>query len=387
MIKKLLLQLSCLTATVALVGAFEPSVKAESVKELFEPLEIRPDGQPNRAAWMAKGGFGMMVHYWPQAIGNTQQEKIAYVNKVTDSFNLNGFMKQFEESGADWLIFTFSQQPAVFNSPNPMLLPDSGAIIPKRDVMMEIALRLKKINKRLILYTPSKIEPIYKTVLGGEGEEYERRYLAFIKAYSEKFGILHDGWWFDSCQPDSEENWKKLIEACRAGNPDSAIAFSGAEFCTGGPVEPRCTLEDYHAGEIHLMENGKIRRDFINPYATELTIRISDGVALEKDDTPQQFKEPRYHMPESQYMGQVQWHCLLPIGQTFNPGIPNRLVKYSDEELFTFVNNVKKVGGAITINVPFESRTESTGMSSLKSRPIAEEYTTQLARLKKNLKK
>ena len=84
---------------------------------------------------------------------------------------------------------------------------------------------------------------------------------------------------------------------------------------------------------------------------------------------------PRYHMPTSQFIGNVQWHCLLPLDLTFNPAIPNRLCRYSDAELFGFVKAVKSVGGAITINVPLD----------IANGRIAEDSHAQLVRLSKAL--
>ena len=38
---------------------------------------VRPDGQPNQAAWMAEGTFGIMTHYLVRPQGNTLEEKTA----------------------------------------------------------------------------------------------------------------------------------------------------------------------------------------------------------------------------------------------------------------------------------------------------------------------
>lgn len=42
------------------------------------------------------------------------------------------------------------------------------------------------------------------------------------------------------------------------------------------------------------------------------------------------------------------------IDLTFNPAVPNQYCHYTDKELFRFVDDVKSVGGAITINVPID---------------------------------
>ena len=109
----------------------------------------------------------------------------------------------------------------------------------RRDLMLELAQQLQQRGKRLIIYMPSDIETSISSRSGVKPEDYGTWYRSLVRAYSEKFGKLHHGWWFDSCVPLPNERWEEWLAACRAGNPDSAVAFSGAEFCTGGPIEPR----------------------------------------------------------------------------------------------------------------------------------------------------
>ena len=109
---------------------------------------------------------------------------------------------------------------------------------------------------------------------------------------------------------------------------------------------PRCPLEDYHAGEIHVLDDGRIRRDFLPPGGTYTL--TPDGVMQKPGHTP------HYYMPDGQFIGNAQWHALLPIDMSFNPAIPARLCRYSDAELFGFVKAVKSVRGAVTINVPID---------------------------------
>jgi hypothetical protein len=138
------------------------------------------------------------------------------------------------------------------------------------------------------------------------------------------------------------------MAACRAGNPDAVVAFSGAEFCaSGGHIRPLCPIEDYHAGEIHLLEDGRIRTDFLWPPGEGIIIDAQGK--LRKAGQP-----PQYYLPDAQFIDNVQWHGLLPIDLTFNPAVPNQYCHYTDRELFAFVDAVKSVGGAITINVPIE---------------------------------
>lgn len=338
--------------------------------ERIHPEATRPDGSPNRAVWMAEGGFGIMTHYLFKPQGATPTERVADLNRTVDAFDLDGFIRQIEETGADWLIFTLGQTTGVLCSPNAYLDERAPGLTPRRDIVMEIAERLAELDKRLILYLPSEqnAEAALQEAFAYGTEGHVQRYFEFLRAYSLKFGRLHHGWWFDSCGPHPDEYWQEWMAALRAGNPDVAIAFSGAEFCCGGPVSPVCKLEDYHAGEIHLLEDGRIRRDFLPPGG--------DIVVTPERKLRLRGQEARTYMPDGPFLDGVQWHCLLPLDLTFNPAIPNQFCHYTDEELLAFVRDVKRIGGAVTINVPIDVATGH----------IPEDSLASLVRLSRNLR-
>ena len=311
------------------------------------PSDTRPDGKPNRAAWMARGSYGVMVHYLIKPKGNTPEEKTADLNRIVDRFDVEQFVSQIEKARADWLLFTLGQTTGYFCAPNAYLDAKGAGHTPRRDLVREIAQALQKRNKRLMLYLAAGCtrDPAYRDILGwGSKGDYER-YLQFVQSYSERYGETVSGWWFDGCGRRPDEAWRKWIAATRAGNPNTAVAFSGAEFCCGGPLTPCCPLEDYHAGEIHLLEDDKIRRDFLPP---------GGDIIVQNGKLRKRGQEARYYLPDAQFIDNVQWHCLLPIDQTFNPAVPNQFCHYSDRELFQFVRQIKRVGGAITINVPLD---------------------------------
>ena len=322
---------------------------------------------------MAQGGFGLMTHYLITPKGNTPQERTADLNRIVDRFDLDTYMRQFDESGADWLIFTLGQGTGYLSSHNDDIDRLEGGFTPRRDLITEIGEQLHRRGKKLIVYFPgahTAADPTVKRLLGLGTEGYADRHNDFIRRYSLKLGRLCDGWWFDSCGVQDESAWQKEMDACRAGNPESVIAFSGAEFCaSGGRIKPICPIEDYHAGEIHLLEDGKIRTDFIYP--------PGDGVIVTADGKlRKQGQKPGFYLPDSQFIDNVQWHCLLPVDLTFNPAVPNQYCHYTDKELFGFVDRVKSVGGAITINVPIEIETGH----------IPEDTLAQVVRLGKHLK-
>lgn len=297
---------------------------------------------------MRCGTYGVMTHYLLPPKGNSPAEKTADLNRLADHFDLDYFIRQFRETGADWLIFTIGQQSGYLCSPNAMLDEKIPGHTTRRDIPLEIARRLKPLGKRLILYFPSEetCDPIIKQALDSNAPGYTDRYFEFLRQYAVRFGPLCHGWWFDGCSPHPDDHWKKWLAAVRAGNNEAAVAFSGAEFCTGGSIRPICKLADYHAGEIHLLENCQIRRDFLPPGGD---IIVVPGGKLRKRG-----QEARFYLPDSPTIDGIQWHGLLPIDLTFNPAIPNQFCHYTDKELFQFVRRIKSVGGVITINVPID---------------------------------
>ncbi len=313
---------------------------------------IKPDGSPNRAAWMAQGSFGVMTHYLLAPQGATPEERTADLNRIVNNFDLDHYLQQFDATGADWLIFTLDQGTGYLSSQNEFIDKLEPGLTPQRDLITQIGQQLERRGKRMIIYTPgahTAADPNVKRLLGLGTDGYAQRHNEFIRHYSLKLGKLCDGWWFDSCGRQDEAAWCREMDACRAGNPDSVVAFSGAEFCaSGGQLDPICPIEDYHAGEIHLLEDGKIRTDFVYP--------PGEGILVDANRKLRKAgQEAKYYMPSAQYMGNVQWHCLLPIDLTFNPAVPNQYCHYTDKELFQFVDDVKSVGGAITINVPIDT--------------------------------
>ncbi len=326
-----------------------------SVAAATPPVEtVKPDGTPNRAAWMAQGSFGVMTHYLVAPQGNTPAEKTADLNRIVDAFDVDGYVQQLAATGADWLIFTLGQGTGYLSSRHELIDQLEPGYTPRRDLIPEIGRKVHERGLRMIIYTPgahTAADPTVKRLLGLGTDGYAERHNQFIRDYALKLGAFCDGWWFDSCGPQPDAAWHQEMDACRAGNPAAVVAFSGAEFCvSGGQLKPVCPLEDYHAGEIHLLEDGKIRTDFIWPPGEGIVI-TADG-KLRKAG-----QEPGYYLPDAQFIDNVQWHCLLPIDLTFNPAVPNQYCHYTDKALFQFVRAVKSVGGAITINVPIEIET------------------------------
>ncbi len=263
-----------------------------------------------------------MVHYLVYPQGKTADEKTASLNRIVDGFNLDLFVKQFEESGADWLIFTLGQNSGYYCSPNDWLDKALPGHTSRRDLALEISKRVKALGKRFIAYLPAEVHgqcaDVHKAFAWNNADqsEFEKRYPAFIRAYALKFGKNLDGWWFDGCYMYlpfmTKYDWPVWLAAARAGNPDTIVALNpGWINYDAKKSKPLTPLQDYMAGEME--------------------------------------KLPLQYMPTGRFVDGVQWHALMPLDGVFGPGKPH---SYEDKVLFDWVKRVKDVGGAVTLNVP-----------------------------------
>ena len=234
---------------------------------------VAPEAHAGRADWMAEGSYGLMTHYLIAPPGETAEEKTAAFNATIDAFDLDVFVRQFEESGADWLIFTIGQNTGYYCAPNDFLDRALPGHTSARNLALELAKRVHGLGKRFIAYLPAEVAGQSDEIKAAfawnpdDQSEFLKRYLAFVKAFSQMLGSNCDGWWFDGCYDPihrGQWNWQDWCDAARTGNPASAIAFNDGSFCIGRekPVSP---LQDYHAGEVHMLEDSKIRFDLMTP--------------------------------------------------------------------------------------------------------------------------
>lgn len=305
-----------------------------------------------RAAWMANGSYGVMVHYLIGPPEGTPESKTEYLNRCVDSFDLESFARQFAESGADWLIFTIGQNTGYYNSPNTYLDVMVPGRTPKRDVVLEIARRVRTMGKHFIAYLPAETmmqSPEMQQAFAWNPQDqrkFLKRYRTFVRAYAIKLGKDCDGWWFDGCYDSITGggwDYPGWIDAARAGNPNAIVAFNDGSFCVGRE-KPATPLQDYHAGEVHLLQDGKIVFEILGADVTF----TPEGRVLHNG------AEPALYMPASQRIDGVQWHALVPVDSTFNATVPTERCHYTDETLIGFIKQCKRVRGAVTLNAPVD---------------------------------
>ena len=300
---------------------------------------------------MSQGKFGMMVHWCVPKTPPQFGKRIEDIDKATDRFDLDRFIKDFRRTEADWLIFTIGQGSG-FAGPNQAFDHVAGSgHCARRDLVLEIAERVEKLGKRFITYMHCSVEIQPDWVKKGFGwkkssgdvpAEIQKQYTAVIEEYSRRFGKLLDGWWFDGAFPGLDH--RLWLGAARAGNPKRAVTFNDGSFCLGSSkvVVPG---QDYLAGEVEFLITSKIR------YGRE-----------------KELLTPITHAPQPPPT--CLWHALVPIDAMWEHGIPfnddwqnpafpwvapkpHQMEKplYTVSDLETVVRDFKAVGGGVTFNV------------------------------------
>lgn len=216
-------------------------------------------GQTRRGQWLAEAKYGVFIHFLGG--GPTWNDRV-------NAFDVPAVVKQIRRCGAGYVILTLGQNSGYYCSPNATYDKYTGRKpgqrCSKRDLPGELADALAKHGIKLMLYLPSRSPQRDKEAMGKLGDVHERKPApqAFTKRWSEvirewslRYKTKVAGWWFDGAynragwdDPAKANNWNTWAAACRAGNPDSVLAFN-----PGTRIDKafaRLTAQqDYTAGE------------------------------------------------------------------------------------------------------------------------------------------
>jgi len=268
--------------------------------------------------WMKTAHWGIFTHYLVAAEN---------YNQMVDSFDVKRFADQIEPARADYLIFTLGQNSGFYCSPNAAYEKYAGYApgqrCTRRDLPMEIARELKRRNIRFLLYSPARAPENDPQAIAGlmdsetreVPQEFIKRWSEVIQEWSLRYGDLVSGWWFDGMHSEQywndyskPYNYRTFAAACRAGNPDSLLAFNN-----GADIEKAFKIfsdvQDYTAGEQQRLG---LLPEFYAPY------------------------------PEK------QWHNLCFLGHWWgSPTGPT----YTNDWLIEYGNKVNRQGGIVSIDV------------------------------------
>ncbi|MBM4144148.1 MAG: hypothetical protein FJ225_11240 [Lentisphaerae bacterium] len=324
----------------------------------------------SRASWMRRGKFGVMVHWCVPKTPPQFGKRITDINKATDRFDLDRFIKDFRRTKADWLIFTIGQLTG-FASPNSAMdrLVGPGHCT-RRDLVLEVAQAVKRLGKRFIAYMPTMLSgkkfPCGPVRLSER--EFHRQFSAVIEEYALRFGRNLDGWWFDggSVDPEFHGALVSRLRAARAGNPAAAVTFNNGSLCLGFS-QPLIPDQDYLSGESEFLLKGKIRYGRGTDVLTLLPAGASRKPAMGRAVTDCIGYVSTFPLPPPP--ATCLWHALIPIDAMWEHRIPfnydwqkspfpwvapkpHQMEKplYTVADLETVVREFKAVGGGVTFN-------------------------------------
>ena len=245
----------------------KPEVKEAQYKEAMA-MRYQPD-------WFKNAGYGLMFQWTNRATPPTGDIK-PWEQKVED-FDLDGFVKLVEESGAAYVLWSVTWGQQYISAP----LKSLDAIIPgrttKRDLLGEMADALDELGVKLIFYyhygydCNHSVDKEWMEASGGysaDKTEFYNNFKAVVGEMGERYGDKLHGWWFDggqrfyNCHFDNSQGdqgilsapFKELTLTSRKGNKERVIAYNSW-------IKPRLTeYQDYYGGEggrsFSNLENG-----------------------------------------------------------------------------------------------------------------------------------
>jgi hypothetical protein len=260
-------------------------------------------------------GFGVMVHYLPdkQSIGEVTR------------FDAEAFAASLAQMRATYLILTLGQNNGQFIAPNAALealCPRSAKNRPPRDLPMAIGQALQRHDIALILYLPFRApqaDPYLMECLGDVSEQlpppprFIAAWSAVIKDWSDHYGPLAKGWWFDGTYNTTgmtPDDWNKLCGAARSGASNRWLAFNAGEGATRFSLKS-APCQNLMAGEL---------------------------------------LQPAAHLASPP--SELRLHVLTPLGAWWaRPSAP----RFSAAQLRGWIADANAAGGMLTLDMPLDN--------------------------------
>jgi hypothetical protein len=303
--------------------------------------------------WFKDAGWGVFIHFLSDMPSTRQVfgTSVDAWNRKVDGFDVKGLAAQLEEIEAGYLFITIGQNSGFYLSPNATYDDYVGhepSRLSKRDLVADLIATLTPRGIHVITYLPSHApandpQAVQNLICTPDWDaskwglypgrylrtedtderlsQFQRRWEAVIREWSERWGDGVSGWWFDGCYyadklyfHDDEPNFASFAAAAKAGNPDSLVAFNpGVRM----PVEPLTEYDDYTAGELmHFF--------------------------------PVTMQETGWAHKFGRYVDGAQHHLLTFMGQNWGRGEP----RFPDEMIIGFTKATLGHEGVITWEAP-----------------------------------
>jgi alpha-L-fucosidase len=285
-----------------------------------------------RAAWLKDARWGVMTHFLAEWIAPQAHESIETWNRFVEGFDTAGLANQLASAGAGYYLLTIGQNSGFYIAPNPTydrLTRIEPSKCSRRDLVADMAAALKEKGIRLMVYLPSgapgrdhaAIEALQWKRGHYPNHEFQIKWEAVIRDWSERWGARVSGWWIDGCywpnamyRSPERPNFASLAAALRAGNPNSILAFNHGVIYSLISITDE---DDYTAGEANEPER--------------ITLRGS------------RFFEGRV---DGAYP-----HMLSFLGEAWGKGAP----RFSDEQVIQWTRNLVSSGAAVTWDAPIRA--------------------------------
>ena len=222
-------------------------------KYVYKQIDNNPDND-----WLYEAKVGAFMHF---LVDSTNVDLI-------DKFDVKFLADQLEDAGVKVFELTLGQNSGYYCAPNPVYGEISGykagEKTSRRDIPMEMAKELRKRGIDFMLYLPGQAPFWDKQSIDNFGfvpfdrlgsdrdftEEGVEKWAKVIAWWSQHYGKLVKGWWFDGCRDDmkfAEYASEAYAAAVKSGNPHAIVAFNPG--CQPKLIR-QTKASDYTAGEV-----------------------------------------------------------------------------------------------------------------------------------------
>jgi len=280
----------------------------------------------HRTDWFRDAGWGVFCHYLADAASATEAPDLTVEawNARVDRFDAEGLARQLAEVRAGYLVLTLGQNSGFYLSPNSTYDRLAGVFpgkLSQRDLVADLWEALAPRGIRLMTYLPAgaprqdraAVARLEWTDGPHRNREFQRKWEAVIREWSERWRERVSGWWFDGCYwpevmypQDEAPNFATFAAAARAGNPESILAFNpGVKY----PIIALTDQEDYTAGEVN---------------------------------------DPARVEPPGRWLEGRQFHMLSYLGEAWGRGAP----RFSDAQVAEWTRAIMAREGVVSWDVP-----------------------------------
>jgi F5/8 type C domain len=286
--------------------------------------------ESNQKKWFANSKYGINIAFFPEAYPELKGKDLSdgTWDKMVTNFDVNTFAKDVVKTGAKYVIFSAGQTSGYYTSPSLTFMQATntklGEYAPKRDLVKDIAVKLKEYNIPTLVYVgvegpiiaPPKITSTFPAINDQADLANRKTFNAMIREWSLRWKNNVSGWWLDGCYPwvaglnntpAGEKNVDALIDATKVGNKN-AISTCNPSI---GIFKATSSKQDFMAGEEAYF----------------------------------------HHYPRKQFMSgkkEIQWHIMSFLGEDWSRLGTSR---YNKRYLAEYIRGVNHNGGVVTIDM------------------------------------